>query len=133
MEQTIQSCSHGKDYLALRKQGTIKYRKTRFIKKIPITLEHNMGSIKPTAENDDFNDIKEILSMISPRELSKPHHEETTATLLAETRSIHYNNTEYKDHSLKSRSKSPETPHVRNVKNFIIRNIQIKHKSKAQL
>ena len=75
--------------------------------------------IEPTKDTDDFNDIKEILSLISPRELSKPHHE-ATAALLHETKSINYLSQGYLDSENNSGCRTPEMNYLKH-KEFIIR------------
>ena len=91
----------------------------------------NNELIESTHGTDDFNDIKEILSLISPRELSKPHHYETTATLIHDAKSIAYLAQEY-DSKNKSSCNTPESNYQKN-KDFIIRkHVPVRLKTKIE-
>ena len=45
------------------------------VDKLEISLEKNIGKILKCTQ-DDFRDVEEMLSLLSPRELSKPHHKD---------------------------------------------------------
>lgn len=84
------------------------------VEKLEISLEKNIGKI-PKSTQDDFKDVEEMLSLLSPRELSKPHHRDALRMIDERFKSSRK--------LLKVKSKIPDCKSI--GKEFIVRKIRL--------